>query len=230
MLLVEISKFQKKLYITDYDNLVEGDDVLFWNNPAKNKLSKKFHIFLNKNKESIRQDYLKFIHNLLIKIKKKQKKSDIKDYVDFSLLAEKNVFKSDNIYDVLKVLSLIKFFKHYNLREVVLDIRKDELRKVLKSYFLFKKTKINNVLKIKKKIINLKYFKSFILGIIFIVKLFFNSFFNNHSLKNINKITQKKIFTKFIFIILLEIIILRHYMMQKNIYLKFLKKKLFIFL
>ena len=73
MLLVEISKFQKKLYITDYDNLVKGDDVLFWNNPAKNKLSKKFHIFLNKNKESIRQDYLKFIHNLLTKIKKNKK-------------------------------------------------------------------------------------------------------------------------------------------------------------
>ena len=61
------------LIISDNENTLNNTNVLYWNNPSKNTISKKFFNDLSKNKKYLRKEYLNFTDILIKNIKLKTK-------------------------------------------------------------------------------------------------------------------------------------------------------------
>ena len=101
------------LIISDNENTLNNTNVLYWNNPSKNTISKKFFNDLSKNKKYLRKEYLNFTDILIKNIKLKQKFSFLKYYVDFSLISQKSIYKSEKIFECIKSYTFLKLLGSY---------------------------------------------------------------------------------------------------------------------
>ena len=123
------------LIISDNENTLNNTNVLYWNNPSKNTISKKFFNDLSKNKKYLRKEYLNFTDILIKNIKLKQKFSFLKYYVDFSLISQKSIYKSEKIFECIKLINLKYFLTGYQYKRVKLKINNQSLYLSLKNFF-----------------------------------------------------------------------------------------------
>ena len=118
---------KRKLFIyEDKKNEItknKNSDKIYWNENLKEDYS--LLKFVEANKYLIRSKYLDFINDLgkkSINNKSLEKISQLKNghnMWEMSTINEKNIFKSNNIKECLKLLGLILFIKKYNIKKLV---------------------------------------------------------------------------------------------------------------
>lgn len=110
---------QIKIYDINSKKLENTNEIFFWNSSERNKNSLDF--LLNKNKIKIKEKYLSIIEEVVRNNKKINNHFFFKGISldELSLISEKNPFKSDSIYDCLKLLVLEDFIRKNNVTKII---------------------------------------------------------------------------------------------------------------
>ena len=119
---------ENSLVIWDQKDLPEktSQDVLLWQSYDSREVFFSVPNYIEKHAERLRAKYLKFIHDLgesIINGKRVVEHLEVDDYFSIwwmNLLAEKSPFKSQSIYDCLRLLALEEILKEKALPEVKL--------------------------------------------------------------------------------------------------------------
>ena len=166
----------------------------------KNKIfigwdSEEINTFLENNKKELRLKYLNIIHSIISKNSSKFKYLKLKEInlLKMSLINEKNPFKSEAIFDCLKLLTIELIVKKKKIKNIFYHGKKYNLDKSLKNFC----SQIN-INYYKKKLI---FFKSdFKFGFFLKGSLFFIiQFIKNFKLKsNLKKFSTISIFSYFV--------------------------------
>ena len=114
-------------------------------NNSKNQKEISINNYININSKSIKQDYLNFIRNLK---KLKHKNKNIQSHSSFNkkynlfdvgIIEEKSIYKSENIFEILKILSLKKILKkNKKIKIINLDVKSYKAVKLLKKKIILK--------------------------------------------------------------------------------------------
>ncbi len=127
--------------------LLQNEMSIIWNSRKVKGNEISIIDYLEKNKKEIRGEYLEFI-NLL---NQKSGELNLLKFFDIDLgfniwwassINEKNPWKKNYIYEVLKIFALIKILEKNFPNKIVLKIKDDRLRNALKKYCKVKKIEI----------------------------------------------------------------------------------------